>query len=139
MSFVQCTSQSSNVETTPIEFEEVNHYPYELIPEKFKILDTQQKMDVVFSTIHSKSEGNRLAPIPNVNPEETYLIFKTSLQNSNDVEVKKIEMANNTLLITLQQFDNPQIEKNSRVSPNILVKLLKKIAFKNVIINTPKN
>ena len=138
ISLFGCSSQLASSAKLPIEFEDVNHYPFEIIAQKFQMIDTQKKMDAVFSVIHKKSIGNRLPPIPTVDAEETYVIFKPVLKNSNDVEIREIYTENDTLFIDVKEFENPQIERSSRVSLNILVKLLQKVSAKNLVINDPQ-
>ena len=134
-SFIGCASQALNSAKTPIAFEDVYHYPYHLISEKFQIIDTQEKMDEVFSIIHKNSIGNRLAPIPGITETESYLIFKPVLKNTNDVEIEKMYLQNDILFINVKEFDNPQLAKDDRVAPNILVKLLKNVSIKTITIN----
>lgn len=132
--FTNCNAQQVASQNTPIEFEDVYHYPYALTSEKFLFIKDQQKMDAVYSVIHKKTGGNRMAPIPTVNDDEIYLIFKPILKTSNDVEIKKIYLKNTTLYVQVQPFTNPELQKNSRITPNILVKLLKKVSAKKVVI-----
>ena len=134
-SFIGCASQALNSAKTPIAFEDVYHYPYHLISEKFQIIDTQEKMDEVFSIIHKNSIGNRLAPIPGITETESYLIFKPVLKNTNDVEIEKMYLQNDILFINVKEFDNPQLAKDNRLAPNILVKLLKNVSIKTITIN----
>ena len=134
-SFIGCASQALNSAKTPIAFEDVYHYPYHLISGKFKIIDTQEKMDEVFTIILKNSVGNRLAPIPGIVDTESYLIFKPVLKNTNDVEIEEMYLLNDILYINLKEFDNPQLAKSNRVAPNILVKLLKKVSIKTITIN----
>lgn len=133
-----CDSQSANIPSDKIAFEEVNHFSYDLTSKNYLILDGQEKIDAVYKIIHSKTEGNRLAPIPGINPDETYVVFKPVLKSSNDVEIKEISLKNNILYIEVVEFNNPQIEKSSRKAPNILVKLLKKVSGKKIVINYHK-
>lgn len=136
---VGCNSQSANSSSGTIDFEEVSHFNYNLTSDNYLILDTQDKLDAVYKIIHSKTQGNRLAPIPTINESETYLVFKPVLKNTNDVEIKEIALKNNILYINVDDFINPQIEKSSRVTPNVLVKVLKKITPKKIIINYQNN
>lgn len=135
ISIIGCASQVLNSTKTPIPFEDVYHYPYRLISKNFEIIDTQEKMDEVFSVIHENSESNRLAPIPIIKETESYLIFKPVLKNTNDVEVEQMHLHNDILYITIKEFENPQLAKRNRMSPDILVKLLKKVSIKTIIIN----
>ena len=133
-SFIGCASQAPDSAKTLIAFEDVYHYPYQLISEKFEIINTQERMDEVFSIIHENSVGNRLAPIPGVTETESYLIFKTVMKNSNDVEIEEIYLQNDILYIKVREFENPQLANTNRVAPDILVKLLKKVSIKTVTI-----
>ena len=135
ISLFGCASQVTKSPKTPIEFEDSYHYPYHLISKKFQIMETQAQMNGVFGIIHQKNGGKRSAPIPTVSDEESYLIFKPLLKKTNDIEIREIYTQNNTLYITLKEFDNPQIEKSSRLSPNVLVKLLKKVSSKKLVLN----
>ena len=131
-SFIGCTSQALNSGKTPIAFEDVYHYPYQLISEKFEIIETHERMDEVFSIIHKNSVGNRLAPIPGITDTESYLIFKSVLKNSNDVEIEEMYLQNDILYIKVREFENPQLANTYRVAPDILVKLLKKVSIKTI-------
>ena len=138
ISLFSCQSTLSKTEKMPIEFEVVNHYPYDLIKSQFKVIKTQAEMDSVFAIIHSKTIGNRFSPILTVSDEETFVIFKTKLKNHNDVEIKNVDVAGNVLELNLQEIDNPQIAKSSRISPNILLKLPQKVSIENLVINPIK-
>ncbi|WP_332452875.1 hypothetical protein [Chryseobacterium aquaticum] len=118
---------------TEIEFEDNYHYPYSLTENNFLIIDTQDKMDNIYSIIHKKNGGKRLAPIPTVTDEDTFVIIKPLLKNANDVSVEKVTFDNETLYIKIKEFNNPSIDVKNRQSPNILLKLLKKISAKKVI------
>lgn len=89
-------------------------------------------MDEIFKIIHQKNKGNRLSPIPTVIENETYIIIKPHLKNSNDISIDKISLIKNTLYIKVTEFDNPDFQKTSRVSPNVLLKLSGNINFKNI-------
>lgn len=135
--FINCQSQNANKlsmsQKTEIEFEDNYHYPYSLTENNFLIIDTQDKMDNIYSIIHKKNGGKRLAPIPTVTDEDTFVIIKPLLKNANDVSVEKITFNNETLYIKIKEFNNPSIDVKNRQSPNILLKLLKKISAKKVI------
>lgn len=135
--FINCQSQNANKlsmsQKTEIEFEDNYHYPYSLTENNFHIIDTQDKMDNIYSIIHKKNGGKRLAPIPTVTDEETFIIIKPLLKNANDVSVAKVTFDNETLYIKIKEFNNPSIDVKNRQSPNILLKLLKKISAKKVI------
>ena len=138
VSLFGCISHVSNSGKTPIPFEDNNHFPYNLTSGKFLVLENQQQMDDVFMVIHQKSGGKRMAPIPTIIKGETYLIFKPVLKNTNDVEIKEISTENNILHITLKEFNNPQIDKANRTTPNILVKLLKTVTITDVVLDYQK-
>ena len=118
-----------------INFEDIYHYPYMLTTDKFLLINDQEKMDKVYSIIHKKIGGGRMAPIPTVTENDSYLVFKAELKNSNDVEVKEIFLSDETLYVVLKDYYNPQISESSRVAPNILVKLLEKVNTKKIIID----
>lgn len=132
--FLNCDSQSIKAPSDDIPFEEVHHFSYQLISQNSQLLDNQDKIESVYKVIHSKTEGNRLAPIPTLMPNETYLVFRPILKNSNDVEIKSVLMKNNALHIKVAEFNNPEMEKQSRHSPSILIKISKKIKPTNIII-----
>ena len=98
-------------------------------------IDDQEKMDEIFSIIHKQSGGLRLAPIPTIMDDSSYLIFKPTLKNSNDIEITEIYLQNNILNINVKPLENPDLRAGSRISPNVLVKILKKITDKKITIN----
>ncbi|KUJ50780.1 hypothetical protein [Chryseobacterium sp. JAH] len=135
--FLNCQSQSADHNTfsqkAEIQFEDNYHYPYSLTEKNFLVIDTQDKMDQIYSTIHKKNGGRRLAPIPAITDEDTFIIIKPALRNSNDVSVEKMTIDNGTLYIKVKAFNNPNFSQTSRTSPNILLKILKKISVKKVV------
>lgn len=138
---MNCTSytaqktEKNNV--APIDFEELNHYNYSLTPKSFVVIDTQQKMDKLFSIIHKKSSGNRLSPIPTVygNSEETYLLFKAEVQKTNDIQIKEMRFKDGHLMLYVVPLNNPEFDQSSRTAPNVLVKILRKITISKVSVN----
>lgn len=118
-----------------LSFEEVNHYPYSLTSKNYLWIDDQEKMDGIFSIIHKQSGGLRLAPIPTIMDDSSYLIFKPTLKNANDIEITEIYLQNNILNINVKPLENPDLRAGSRISPNVLVKILKKITDKKITIN----
>ena len=135
--FLNCQSQTANQNTLPqnaeIQFEDNYHYPYTLTEKNFFVIDSQDKMDSIYSVIHTKNGGRRLAPIPMVTDEETYIIIKPVLKNANDVSVETMTLNNETLYVKVKAFNNPNISETNRTSPNILLKLLKKVSPKKII------
>lgn len=136
---IGCEAQSVNKSSAKMEFEEVSHFPYALTSAPYLILDTQDKIDSVYKIIHSNAAGKRLAPIPTIQEDETYVVLKPVLKNSNDIQIKEISLLNNNLYVDVDAYNDPQIKITSRVSPNVLVKVLKKISPKKIIINYQKN
>lgn len=134
-----CAAQILNTPKTSIEFEDINHYPYDLISGKSRIIQTQEEMDNIFSVIHQKSGGVRLAPIPTVNDKESYLIFRPELKSTNDVEVSNIYVENNTLFVKVKNLNNPQRAKTDRSSPSILLKLLSKVSAQKITVQSLNN
>lgn len=134
--FLNCQSQivSGNVvlQEKEIQFEDKNHYPFSLTSKDFLIIDSQEKMDEVFSRIHQNNKGSRFSPIPAVVNNETYIIIKPHLKNFNDVLIDKISLKKNTLYIKVTEFNNPDFGKTARTSPNILLKLNGNITFKKI-------
>ena len=118
-----------------LSFEEVNLYPYSLTSKNYLWINDQEKMDEIFSIIHKQSGGLRLAPIPTIMDDSSYLIFKPTLKNSNDIEITEIYLQNNILNINVKPLENPDLRAGSRISPNVLVKILKKITDKKITIN----
>ena len=118
-----------------LSFEEVNHYPYSLTSKNYLWINDQEKMDEIFSIIHKQSGGLRLAPIPTIMDDSSYLIFKPTLKTSNDIEITEIYLQNNILNINVKPLENPDLRAGSRISPNVLVKILKKITDKKITIN----
>ena len=139
--FVGCSSQSMNTSDHSKEskinvpFEEMNHFPYDLVTEKYVIVNTQEKMDKIFKTIYKNGSGGRTAPIPTVVEGESYLIFKPVLKTSNEVQVSEIYLNNNILYVELLPLNDPQLENSSREAPTVLVKLLKRVNAEKVILN----
>ncbi|MDQ1097502.1 MULTISPECIES: hypothetical protein [Chryseobacterium] len=132
--FLQCQSQNgrkSAVHTQNITFEDRTHYSFS-VTRDFLIIDSQEKMDGIFTLIHQKSTGNRLAPIPAVIPGETYVIVKPELKDSNDVHIEAISLNGNTLVLKIKPFDNPDFDPRSRANPSILLKLNGDIRFENI-------
>ena len=136
-SFEKVSKVTSAVSATKeiLSFEEVNHYPYSLTSKNYLWIDDQEKMDEIFSIIHKQSGGLRLAPIPTIMDDSSYLIFKPTLKNSNDIEITEIYLQNNILNINVKPLENPDLRAGSRISPNVLVKILKKITDKKININ----
>lgn len=135
--FLNCQSQIVGNKVLPqgkeIQFEDQYHYPFTLSQKNFLIINSQEKMDEIFKIIHQKNKGNRFSPIPTVIENETYIIIKPHLKNANDVSIDKLSLIKNTLYIKVTEFDNPDFQKASRVSPNVLLKLSGKISFKKII------
>ncbi|WP_233111880.1 hypothetical protein [Chryseobacterium gwangjuense] len=117
-----------------IQFEDKYHYPFTLTPKDFLLINSQQKMDDVFKLIHKNNKGNRFSPVPVIVENETYLIIKPPLKNSNDVLIEKISLDKNILYVKITEFDNPDFNKSSRISPNILLKLTGNITFKKITL-----
>ncbi|MCE3076705.1 hypothetical protein LV842_13015 [Chryseobacterium gwangjuense] len=136
--FFNCQSQvvSSNAvsQRKEIQFEDKYHYPFTLTPKDFLLINSQQKMDDVFKLIHKNNKGNRFSPVPVIVENETYLIIKPPLKNSNDVLIEKISLDKNILYVKITEFDNPDFNKSSRISPNILLKLTGNITFKKITL-----
>ncbi|WPO82198.1 hypothetical protein SD427_15695 [Chryseobacterium sp. JJR-5R] len=134
---LNCQSQVAGSKTMPagkeIPFEDKYHYPFNLTRKEFLIISSQKTMDEVFNLIHKKNVGNRFSPIPAVSENETYLIIKPELKNSNDVSVDSVSIDHDTLYIKISAFDNPDFDRDSRVPPNIFLKLTGHVNFKNVI------
>jgi len=135
--FLNCQSQTAKnnelSQKAEIQFEDNYHYPYSLTEKIFFVIDTQDKMDSIYSIIHAKNGGRRLAPIPMITDEETFIIIKPVLKNSNDVSVETMTLNNETLYVKVKAFNNPNISQTNRTSPNILLKLLKKVSPKKII------
>lgn len=136
--FLNCQSQvAGNIvvrKGKPIPFEDKNHYTFSLTSKDFLIIQSQEQMDEIFSIIHQHNSGNRFSPIPAVIENETYLIIKPRLQNTNDVAIDSVIVDKDILYVTVTPFDNPDFSKKSRLSPNILLKLTGNVSFKKVTI-----
>jgi len=136
--FLNCQSQIVSHNGVPqrkeIQFEDKYHYPFTLTPKDFLLINSQQKMDEVFKLIHKNNKGNRFSPVPVIVENETYLIIKPPLKNSNDVLIEGISLDKNILYVKITEFDNPDFNKSSRISPNILLKLTGNITFKNITL-----
>ena len=136
--FLNCQSQIAGNNGVPegkaIPFEDKYHYPFPLTPKDFIVIDSQEKMDGVFNIVHQHTDGNRFSPIPAVTENETYLIIKPRLKNSNDITVESVILDKDILYVTVLPFDNPDFDKKSRFSPNVLLKLTGHVLFKKVTI-----
>lgn len=135
--FLGCRSQvgtDNRMHQKQVSFEDKNHYPFTITSGNFLIIDNQETMDEVFRIIHQKNKGNRFSPIPAVVENETYIIIKPSLKQSNDVSVDSLSFYKNILYIKVKEFQNPDFMVTSRISPNILLKLNEKLDIKKVII-----
>lgn len=133
--FLTSCMPQNKAQKMPIQFEDIYHHNLTLSPQSFLIIDTQEKMNTVYALIHKNYGGGRMAPIPTVSEDETYLIFKPKLKNTNDVDIQEIDLEDDILYITVKPVENPQIDKSIRTSPNVLVKLLQKVSFKKIVIN----
>ena len=133
--FISCDSQSP-AKKVKVEFEDIYHHYFTLTPSNFMIINSQEKMKEVYAAIYKNYGGKRSAPIPSVTADEKYVVIKPTLKNSNDVEIENVEVLNKTLYITVKPFQNPDVAKSSRLSPNILMKIYIKSNLKKVIINT---
>lgn len=136
--FLNCQSQNKgNKPVSPkreISFEDKYHYPFSLTQHNFFIIDSQGKMDEIFKIIHENNKGNRFSPIPAIVDDETYIIIKPQLKNSNDVLIDRICLSKNRLYVKVKEFNNPAVEKTNRNSPNILIKLLEHSNIKKITI-----
>ena len=132
--FISCGSQSASSKTN-VQFEDIYHHYFNLTSEKFLILDSQVKLNEVYTAIAQHYGGKRRPPIPQVNVEEQYVIVKPTLNSTNDVEITKVELQNQTLYIDAKPFYNGDQAKNSRVVPNILLKIYTKQDLKRIIVN----
>ena len=135
--FISCLSQNKSKKMN-LEFEDVYHHNFSLTSEKFLIIDSQKQMNAVYEAIRKNYGGQRSPPIPHVNDDESYVIFKPLLKNSNDINIKRVYLQNNILMIDVEDFDNPQIAKTIRTAPNVLIKILKKITPKKIDIKYSK-
>lgn len=135
--FLSCRSQigvDNAMQQKAISFEDKNHYSFTITSGNYFIINTQQKMDEVFRIIHQKNNGNRFSPIPAVVENETYIILKPALKNSNDVSIDSVSFYKNVLYVKVKEFENPNVSKTRRISPDILLKLNEKLDIKEVII-----
>jgi len=130
--FLSCDSQI-NSKRTEVQFEDVYHHYFNLTSEKFLILDSQEKVDKLYEEIGNHYGGKRSPPIPQVNSEEKFVLFKPILKNTNDVQILKVELENNDLFIKTKPFYNPENPENNRVAPYILIKVYTNQNIKKVI------
>jgi len=134
---ISCSFQTKSQKVN-VGFEDIYHHYFTLTPEKYVIIDSQEKMNEISSSIRKNYRGNRSPPIPQVTAEEKYIVFKPVLKNTNDVEIDKVEVLNQTLYIKTKPAENPDRSRSSRFSPNILIKIYTAQILKKVIINTQK-
>lgn len=134
--FLSCRSQIGidHAMQKSVSFEDKNHYSFTITSENYLVIDNQYKMDEVFRIIHQKNTGNRFSPIPAIVENETYLILKPVLKNSNDVLIDSVSFHKNVLYVKVKEFENLDLSKASRITPNILLKLNEKLDIKEVII-----
>ena len=133
--FMSCDSQT-NSKREEVQFEDIYHHYFNLTSERFLVLDSQEKVDKLYDQIANHYGANRKPPIPTVTAEEKYLIFKPILKNTNDVEILKVEMVNDALNIQTKPVHNPEVPKNNRTAPNILLKIYTRQNIKKVITQT---
>lgn len=136
--FLNCQSRIAGnnpaSERKQISFEDKNHYPFSLTSKDFLIIDSNEKMKEIFRSIHKHTQGNRFSPIPVMRENETYIIIKPVLKNTNDVSVESIILDKDILYIKVKAFENPDFRPESRLSPNILLKLTGRVTFKKVTV-----
>ena len=134
--FISCTSQTGSQKST-VEFEDVYHHYFTLTPKEYELINSQEKMDQVSAAIRKHYGGKRSAPIPAIFSGENYLIIKPILKNSNDVQILSVERFNTTLHIKVKPFYNPERDDQSRLSPNILLKIYTESNVNKIVINYP--
>lgn len=136
--FLNCQSQIAGnnpaSEGKQISFEDKNHYLFSLTSKDFLVVDSQEKMDEVFRIIHQHTQGKRFSPIPAMVENATYVIIKPVLKNTNDVSVESIILDKDILYIKVKAFENLDFRPESRLSPNILLKLTGRVTFKKVTV-----
>lgn len=130
--FLSCDLQT-NSKRAEVQFEDVYHHNFNLTSEKFLILDSQEKVDKLYEEIGNLYGGKRRPPIPQVNSEEKFVLFKPILKNTNDVEILKVELENDDLFIKTKPFYNPENPENNRIAPYILIKVYTNQNIKKVI------
>ena len=132
---MSCNSPTKSQKVN-IVFEDIYHHYFTLTPEKFVIIDSQEKIEKIYAAIGHFYGGKRRPPIPQVTAEEKYILFKPTLKNTNDVEIMQVEVVNQTLYIKTKPSVNPDRDKSSRFSPNILLKIYTTQNLKKIITNT---
>lgn len=137
ISLFSCQS-SLKTDKTSVEFEIVNYYPFDLIKNDFQVINSQAEMDSVFTIIHSKINGDRFPPILTIAEEETFVIFKTKMKNSNHLDVKNVSITNKILYIDVEEIENPQVPSSNKTPMNVLLKIPQKVSIENLIINRIK-
>ncbi len=115
--FLNCQSQTdsrySMLYGKEIQFEDKHNYPFTLAQKDFLIINSQEKMDEVFTLIHQRNERNRFPPISRITESETYFIIKPHLKNFNDVSIDKISSEKNILYTKVSEFMNPDFNKTT--------------------------
>lgn len=129
--FLSCESQVKKPMGNILTFETINQFSYPIIKGDFQVLNSQEKIDAVYAIIHSKTEGNRLAPIPAYTEDETYFVFKPSSKSKNEVEVTEISLQGKTLNINLKE-STVSAHPNEMISPYILMKIPEKIIVEKI-------
>lgn len=135
--FLCCESQVKKSEGKTLNFETVNQFSYPIIKGNFQVLNSQEKIDAVYKIIHSKTEGNRLAPIPTYSEDETYFVFKPASKSINEIEISEILLQGKTLNISFKE-NTISTHPNDMVSPYILVKIPEKIVAEKINTKTIK-
>ncbi|WP_312766356.1 hypothetical protein [Epilithonimonas sp.] len=122
---------SGNLKVKEVEFEDVNHVNIKLIDSEFKILKSQTEINSIYKVINANNPSPRKNPIPTFEENETYIVLQPKIEQS-DFTISKVSESNQSLEITIQQYDNPEFKNKKH--PAIIIKLNKKSNYDNVKI-----
>ncbi|GGG52428.1 hypothetical protein GCM10007332_12650 [Epilithonimonas arachidiradicis] len=129
-------NQQKNTETTLqkgkiIDFEEINHVNLKLINTEYRILNSQEEINLIYKNINNNNPSPRKNPIPSFSEDETYIVLQPKIEKT-DFVIKEILEGNDKLEINIDIYDNPEfINKKYPIS---IIKLNKKTQYNNIVI-----
>lgn len=132
-------TQTNNINSDSIDYEELYHYNIKLINNESKIISTQKEMDDLYNKINSANSFPRKPPIPSVEEGSVYLILQPLIKNQNDIAIKSIILSDNILNIMGEEIESPEY-KNINKEIAIVLKVSTQKTINKIKINiNPKN